>query len=214
MNRPLSSILHAARLQMTRTLLIAEGDEDLATSLASAMTVDGYRVLCAHSRSEALAIKPQPLLALVDLSLPPAQNLITEGMFLIDALLANEPHSKIIVFTEQDEESAAFEAVRRGAFDILNKPATIPEIQAAIKRATLFLRHEEQLSESGEERLHITVRLANGPKDSADAVEEQIVRGAMADTCGNVTEAARRLGLVRENLYYYLKKYGIQLQRR
>jgi len=57
------------------------------------------------------------------------------------------------------------------------------------------------------------LRLADGPKDSADAVEEQIVRGALADTHGNVTEAARRLGLVRENMYYYLKKYGIQLNR-
>ena len=87
------------------------------------------------------------------------------------------------------------------------------DVKAAVKRASLFLHHEEHLSESGEARLHITVKLANGPKESADAVEEQIVRGTLADTNGNVTEAARRLGLVRENMYYYLKKYGIQLHR-
>ncbi|MFA6971569.1 MAG: response regulator [Gallionella sp.] len=194
-------------------LLIVEDDEALAGYLASVMIDDGYRVTCAHSRPEAMTIHPQPLLALVDLGLPPAENRTSEGLFLIDALLANEPHSKIIVITGQDEESAAFEAVRRGAFDFLSKPASMIDIKAAIKRATLFLHHEEHLSEAGEARLHITVRLANGPKDTADAVEEQMVRGTLADTHGNVTEAARRLGLVRENMYYYLKKYGIQLNR-
>lgn len=211
MIRPLSSALHAA--QQIPSLLIVEDDEALASYLASVMEDDGFRVICAHSRSEALAISPQPLLALLDLGLPPAENRISEGMFLIDALLAKEPHSKIVVVTGQDEESAAFEAVRRGAFDFLSKPASMSDIKAAVKRAQLFLHHEEHLSETGEARLHITVKLSNGPKDSADAVEEQIVRGTLADTHGNVTEAARRLGLVRENLYYYLKKYGIQLNR-
>lgn len=203
----------SAQTTSEMALLIVEDDEALCSYLASIMEQDGYRVYCAHNRPEALKIKPQPLLALVDLGLPPAENRISEGMFLLDALLASEPHSKIIVVTGQDEESAAFEAVRRGAFDFLSKPATMLDVKAAIKRASLFLHHEEHLSESGEARLHITVRLANGPKDSADAVEEQIVRGALADTRGNVTEAAKRLGLVRENLYYYLKKYGIQLNR-
>lgn len=207
MNKPLRGE------EVLPSLLIVEDDQALASYLASVMEDDGFRVICVHSRTEALNIHPQPLLAVVDLGLPPAESLITEGMYLIDALLANEPHCKIIVVTGQDEESAAFEAVRRGAFDFLSKPASMGDIKAAVKRAQLFLHHEEHLSESGEARLHITVKLANGPKESADALEEQIVRNALADTHGNVSEAARRLGLVRENMYYYLKKYGIRLNR-
>ena len=194
-------------------LLIVEDDESLAGYLTSAMTGEGYRVSCAHTRAQALTIRPQPLIALIDLGLPPAENRISEGLFLIDALLAIEPCCKIIVITGQDEESAAFEAVRRGAFDFLSKPASMSDIKSAIKRAQFFLRHEKHLSEGGEARLHLTVRLANGPKDTADAVEEQMVRGTLADSNGNVSEAARRLGLVREHLYYYLKKYGIRHSR-
>lgn len=194
-------------------LLIVDDDKALADYLACAMRDEDYRVVCAHSRHEALAIKPQPLLALVDLGLAPAENRISEGLYLIDALLANEPRSKIIVITGQDEETAAFEAVRRGAFDFLSKPVSMIDIKAAARRACLFLHHEESLSESGEERLHITVNLANGLKDNADAVEEQLVRGVLARTHGNVTKAARRLGLVRVHLYYYVKKYGIMLNR-
>ncbi len=194
-------------------LLLVEDDEALANYLACAMSEEGYLVMCARTRSEALQIFPQPLLALVDLGLPPAANRISEGLFLIDALLAGKPRCKIVVITGQDEESAALEAVRRGAFDFLSKPAAMSEIKSALKRASLFLHHEEHLSESGEERLHITVKLAKGPKNTADAAEEQIVRGVLSEANGNVTEAAHRLGFERENLYYYLKKYGIQLHK-
>ena len=197
---------------MTR-LLIVEDDEDINSHLSSVMQTEGYRVCSAHNRKDALAIMPQPMMALVDMGLPPAVDCISEGLFLIDSLLASEPRSKIIVITGQDEESAAFEAVRRGAFDFLSKPASISDIKAAIKRAALFLHHETSLSASGETRLHITVRLADGPKECADAIEEQIVRHTLAHTNGNVSEAARRLGIVRENLYYYLKKYGIHPDR-
>jgi len=211
MNAPASNELR--KLPGKPSLLIVEDDRALASYLAGVMSDAGFEVYCAHSRAEALAIHPQPLLALVDLGLPPAESRITEGMFLLDALLARDPHTKIIVVTGQDEESAAFEAVRRGAFDFLCKPAAMADIKAAIKRASLFLHHEEHLSDAGEARLHITVKLANGPKDTASAVEEQLVRSTLADAHGNVTEAARRLGLVREHLYYYLKKYGIQPER-
>jgi len=204
---------HDTLASVIPALLIVEDDKALSSYLAGVMNDEGYRVVCAESRQEALKIRPQPLLALVDLGLPPAENRISEGLFLIDALLANAPHSKIIVISGQDEESAAFEAVRRGAFDFLSKPASMADIKTAIKRASLFLHHEEHLSEAGEARLHITVRFADGPKETGDAVEEQMVRGTLADTRGNVTEAAKRLGLVREHMYYYMKKYGIQLNR-
>lgn len=213
MNGQSGSAIHATQEQAILALLIVEDDEALAGYLTCTMIDEGYRTICARNRREALAIRPQPLLALVDLGLPPAENRISEGMFLIDALLANEPRSKIIVTTGHDEEAAAFEAVRRGAFDFLSKPASMNDVKSAVKRACMFLHHEEQLSKTGEARLHITVKLANGPKDTADAVEEQMVRGTLANTNGNVTEAAHRLGLVREHLYYYVKKYGIQLNR-
>ena len=207
----MKDLFHVAR--EAPSLLIVEDDKALASYLSSVMQDDGYRVHCAHSRPEALEVSPQPLLVLVDLGLPPAQNRITEGLFLIDALLACEPNSKIIVITGQDEESAALEAVRRGAFDFLSKPATMEDVKSAIHRARLFLHHEKQLFKAGETRLHLTIRLANGPKDSADTVEEHIVRSTLANSNGNITEAARRLGLIRENMYYYMKKYGISLRR-
>ena len=193
------------------TLLIVEDDEDICSHLSRVMTSEGYRVHTAHNRFEALAFDHQPMIVLLDMGLPPASHGISEGLILLDALLAGSPGSKIIAIT--GHEDAAFEAVRRGAFDFLTKPSEISDIKSAIRRASLFLHHERLLSESGEARLHITIKISDGPRECAEAIEEQIIRHTLSDTNGNVSETARRLGLVRENLYYYLKKYGIRPSR-
>lgn len=196
-----------------RSLLLVEDDPALSSYLALALQQDGYAVCCANTRASALAAFPQPPLAIIDLGLPPAASQTTEGLLLIDALLAQSPNTKIIVLTGQDEESSAFEAVRRGAFDFLTKPAALAKIRAALLRAELFLNQEKKLGDVGEARIQLTARLADGPKEVSSAVEEQLVRSALAASNGNVAEAARQLGLAREHLYYYIKKYGIQIER-
>lgn len=194
-------------------LLIIEDDPALSIYLASALTSEGYQTICAHSRQEALGLAHQPVLILLDLGLPPATSRISEGLLLIDALLARAPNSKIIVLTGQNEESAAYEAIRRGAFDFLTKPVPLNMIKIALQRAQLFLCQEEKLSVVGEARIQVTIKLADGPKEASAAIEEQLVRSTLTSACGNVTEAAKRLGLAREHLYYYIKKYGIQHSR-
>ncbi len=194
-----------------RELLIVEDDEPVCSHLSQVMAIEGYRVHSAHNRTEALACHHQPMIVLLDMGLPPARHEISEGLFLIDALLADSPGSKIIAIT--GHEDAAFEAVRRGAFDFLTKPSDLGDIKSATRRASLFLHHEARLSESGEARLHVTIKISDGPRECAEAVEELIIRNTLSGTNGNVSETARRLGLVRENLYYYLKKYGIRPSR-
>jgi DNA-binding NtrC family response regulator len=48
-----------------------------------------------------------------------------------------------------------------------------------------------------------------GLKMAREEVVERIVRTTLGETGHNVSEAARRLGITREHLYYYIKKYGI-----
>lgn len=147
---------------------------------------------------------------MLDLGLPPNPSTMTEGLRALEELLHRAPHAKIIVLTGQDENAAALEAIRRGAFDFLVKPTALPTILQALQRARLFLREETRMAASGETRLHLTARFDEGPKEVAAIAEEQILRKMLIECDYNVTEAARRLGMAREHVYYYLKKYGIQ----
>jgi DNA-binding NtrC family response regulator len=195
------------------SLLIVEDDLALAGYLASAFRDEGHDVRQAGNREAALTCMtktPLPLLGLLDLGLPPRPSTMTEGLALLDEWLQRIPAAKIIVLTGQDEQSAAQEAIRRGAFDFLLKPASLPTIRQAVRRAALFATQEQRMAEGGETRLHLTARIDEGPKEAAAAAEEQLLRRTLAETGHNIAETARRLGLAREHVYYYLNKYGIR----
>lgn len=196
----------------TRVLLV-EDDLALCAYLAAALEDTGFSVDQAHDRAQAEAFldaAAPPSLMLLDLGLPPHASTMTEGLAVLGRALKVNPACKIIVLTGQDEASAALQAVRLGAFDFLLKPVALATILNAVKRAQLFARQEIHLGTLGEARLQMTTRLGEGPKEAASGAEEQLLRRVLAATDYNVAEAARQLGLAREHIYYYLKKYGIQ----
>lgn len=196
-----------------RRLLIVEDEPALATLHVDAFESLGYHVDHVDNREAALAYLASdnaPGIVLLDLGLPPAESTMIEGLALLDQWLQIKPGTKIIVLTGQDEQVAALEAIRRGAFDFLVKPASMASVTHAVKRAELFRAEESRMSSAGETRLHLTARLDEGPKEAASAAEEQLLRRTYTDTGHNASETARRLGLPRELLYYYLKKYGIR----
>jgi DNA-binding NtrC family response regulator len=196
-----------------RDVLLVEDDPALCGYLASALQDAGYTVRTAHDRTQALAelASPQPpALMLLDLGLPPHASTMTEGLAVLDQGLRMAPDAKVIVLTGQDEHAAALEAVRRGAFDFLVKPASLPGILSALRRAALFVQQEDRLAQAGEARLHLTAKLGEGPKEAAANAEEQLLRRAFAASNYNVAETARQLGLAREHVYYYLNKYGLR----
>lgn len=194
-------------------LLIVEDDPALCAYLAAALGTEGYAVRPAQDRAGALsafATLPSPEIVLIDLGLPPQPGTMVEGLRLLDELLQRAPAAKIIVLTGQDEDAAAFEAIRHGAFDFLIKPVALETLKQALKRAALFARQEERMGAGGEARLNLTARIGEGPAEIAAAAEEQLLRKVLSESAWNIAEVARRLGLSRENVYYYLKKYGLQ----
>jgi two-component system response regulator RegA len=195
------------------TVLVVEDDPALCAYLTDTLEDEGFQVQRAHDRTQAQSIltAPQPpMLVVLDLGLPPHASTMTEGLALLAFVLQRSPTSKIIVLTGQDEEAAALQAVRLGAFDFLVKPVAMATLLNACKRAQMFARQDVRLAHLGEARLHLTTRLGDGPKEAASNAEEQLLRRVLASTGYNVAEAARQLGLAREHVYYYLKKYGIQ----
>lgn len=194
-------------------ILIVEDDPALAELLASALGRNGYachRVDCREAALASLQQHEPAGIALLDLGLPPHPNEIREGIRLLEQLMLQRPSMKVIVLTGQDQESAALAAIRAGAFDFLAKPVQPTAIVAAVERARLFADSEAVLRRAGESRITIAARTEEGIREAGQAAEERLLRQVLDDTDYNVTEAARRLGLPRENLYYFIRKYGIQ----
>ena len=196
-----------------QAVMVVEDDPSLADLIGFMLGGAGHHVVSAGDRSGAMQLArayPEISIALCDLGLPPRPNQVEEGITLIGQLLQLRPQFKIIVVTGQDQQAAALAAIRAGAFDFLAKPVAPAQVLAAVERAQLFVRTEANLLEAGESRITIAARLEEGIREAGEAAAERLLRQVLADTGFNVAESARRLGLQRENLYYFIKKFGIQ----
>lgn len=195
-------------------VLLVEDDAALRLVMRNLLERHGYSVAEAESREAALAeLEKNPLLAalVLDLGLPPSPHTTAEGLATIRAVNDNLYTAKIVVLTGQDEESSALAAIKEGAFDFLAKPSRSEDILAAVQRAVFFHQKEQTLAQrEGLTRLQINARVEDGLKAVREEAEERLVRQVLKDTDFNIYQSAARLGLKRESVYYFLKKFGIK----
>lgn len=195
-----------------RHILLVEDDPALRTMLRGMLELHDYIVSeadCRDAALRALHANHDIRIVILDFGLPPHAHDITEGIATLRAIQTEIMLAKVIVLTGQDQESAALEAIREGAFDFLTKPATADTILRAIQRTRLFLQKESELSLEGITRIALTANVADGLKGVRSDAEERLVRQVLKDTGFNVYQSAKRLGVKRENIYYFMKKFGI-----
>lgn len=194
-------------------LLLVDDNHALRSMLAFSLDLAGYPVFEAESRLEALGIlQSQKIqIVLLDMGMPPHQYTPAEGLAVLDWLSIHQPEVKVLVLTGQEEESVSYLALKKGAFDFLEKPVSVDTLLVAIKRARLFSQQREKLKqEEGIQTIQIEMSLGQGVKEIRNQAEQKLIKQVLADTEFNVHETARRLGLKRENVYYLIKKYGLQ----
>lgn len=192
--------------------LLVEDDPVLRMMLRNTLEMEGYEVVEAESRTDALnklVQQQQIAVAIVDLGLPPVEHTTLEGLALIRTMSAEYQNIKIIVLTGQDEEQSAFEAIREGAFDFLSKPAASEKILGALQRAFLFHRKEQDMMADGQARLQLSARYTDGLKAVREEAEEKLVRQVLKETGFNIYKSAEKLGIKRESIYYFMKKFQI-----
>lgn len=216
MTKPQSELLPAtetaAAADCRGTVLLVEDDQVLRMLLRNGLENAGYAILETETRPQAeQRLKEHAAIAvvIVDLGLPPVEHTTLEGLALIRATASEAPSVKIIVLTGQDEEQSALEAIREGAFDFLSKPARSEDILQAVQRAFLFHRKEQDMMAEGHARLQLNTRYTDGLKAVREEAEEKLVRQVLKETGFNVYKSAEKLGVKRESIYYFMKKFQI-----
>src|SRR5262245_62818441 len=171
------------------SILIVDDDEVYRTRLARAFVDRGYATRTAHEYDSAVAAATadSPEFAVVDLKMPGRS-----GLELVQALQAIDPATKIVVLTGYGSIATAIDAVRLGATYYLPKPADADDIVAA------FARGEAPPLEPPE------------PDYQAPPLHRaswEHINRVLSDCAGNISEAARRLGIHRRSLQRKLQKY-------
>jgi two-component system, response regulator RegA len=177
------------RMEAT-TILLVDDDQVFRERLARAFRDRGFDVHTAGDVEEAVAVArtETPELAVVDLRMPGGS-----GLDLVRELRSIDAATKIVVLTGYGSIATAIDATRLGATYYLPKPADIDDILAA------FARDEVPSPATSEAPVPAAPSLARA--------EWEHINRVLADCDGNVSEAARRLGLHRRSLQRKLQKY-------
>ena len=122
-------------LETVRSLLIVE--DDLALQKQIKWSLDRFESSTAHDRSSALLQlrKYLPAVVTMDLGLPPDADSVSEGLKLLEQVMAFDPDIKVIVLTGQNDQAHALRAVAMGAYDFFAKPFEPELLNLTVERA-------------------------------------------------------------------------------
>jgi two-component system response regulator RegA len=166
-------------------VLIVDDDQTFLATFAREFARRDWRVSTAASL-EAAAVevrREQPSVIVLDLMLGD-----DSGLDLIETLHAEAPETRIVMTTGHPTLATAVEAMRRGAHHYVAKPCNVERLIAAAQTesaATPPMSRRASLAQS--ERAHIN--------------------RVIAACDGNISEAARRLGMHRRSLQRKLRKH-------
>ncbi len=168
-------------------VLLIDDDQTFGATLARALTRRGLDTQTAQEPATALTLARQwqPTHAMLDLKLGGESS----GLDLIQPLLQINPQLQIVVLTGYASIATTVTAMKRGATGYLAKP-----VDAHTVAATLGCETGLQLLGEAQERM------------SLKRLEWEHINRVLAEHDGNVSAAARTLGLYRRTLQRKLYK--------
>jgi two-component system response regulator RegA len=172
-------------------VLVVDDDEVFRNRLCRALASRGWRAEAAADGATAVRIAAavSPDLAIVDLRLPGAG-----GLDIVRELRRLDETMCIIMLTGYGSIATALSAVKLGANHYLSKPADADQILACYQKLTAANAAEESDP-------------ASADVPSLARVEWEHIQRVLADCEGNISQAAKLLGLHRRSLQRKLSKY-------
>jgi two-component system, response regulator RegA len=173
------------------SIMVVDDDVTFRSRLVGALEARGMQACGAGSPQEAreLAAKQKPMRAVLDLRMPGGS-----GLELVSDLLGINSEMAIVVLTGYGSIATALEATRRGARDYLTKPADADQILAAFGK-----KGEKTAIDGG--------AMESSSAPSLARVEWEHIQRILTDCGGNISKAARVLGIHRRSLQRKLQKY-------
>jgi two-component system response regulator RegA len=171
---------------MSLRLMVVDDDAIYRERLVRAFIARGHDTRGAGDGESALTLLAEfaPECAVLDLKMPGK-----DGLNVLRELLAAQSGLRAVVLTGYGSIATALEAVRLGAVDYLTKPADADQILTALA--------QPGRSFAG----------AEAAVPSLDRVEWEHIQRVLTECGGNISKAARLLGLHRRSLQRKLEKW-------
>jgi len=150
-------------------ILVVDDSADAREVLARNLTAAGYGVITAPGVAEAVDIlEATPIdLVITDLKMPRMT-----GLSLLDAIKSRDQSTEVLLITGYPEIKTAVDAIKRGAYDFIEKPLSLEKILLSINNALDYYNLEQEiniLKEKEKDRYRIT-----GDSEPINYLKEQI----------------------------------------
>lgn len=168
------------------TILIVDDDKTFCDALARALTRRGFLVQKAYSAQDAIDSTEEfePEYAVIDLRIGEES-----GLNVVGSLKSRFENIRMIVLTGYASIATAVEAIKLGAVHYLTKPAEADDIVAALNK------------QQGDENVDVP----ENPM-SVRRLEWEHIQSVLNKHEGNISAAARALGMHRRSLQRKLQK--------
>ncbi len=172
------------------TLLLVDDDPVFCQVLSRALQKRGYQVSIAYDQrsAEELAGQHYPQFAIVDLRIAD-----DSGLNVIKSLVKIKPGIRIVVLTGYASISTAVESIKLGAIHYLTKPADVNDILKAFYH----------------DKGNADINLQTQPM-SVRRMEWEHLQKVLQDNDGNISAAARAMGMHRRTLQRKLSKKPVK----
>jgi two-component system NtrC family response regulator len=170
-------------------ILLVDDEENILKQMRWALEPD-YDVLTISDEGEAMSTfeKEKPAVVTLDLSLNPHNPADLGGMRLLEQMLSQEPSTRTIVVTGNDDEKNALRAVRLGAFDYYAKPIRLEELKVIIRRAFHIHQLQQKVQQNdftfADGGFHRMVGTSKSMKDIFRFIERVAVSDISVLICG------------------------------
>jgi two-component system, response regulator RegA len=184
--------------------LLLDDDPDVGIAAQLLLQRRVAPVTCLRRPAEITAAldRLRPALLLLDLNFGPGRTDGSQGLRLLDEIRTRAQPPAVVVLTAYADIDLAVQALKRGASDFIVKPWDNVRLIATWREV---LQH---VSPAPVEPTLPSLAAAE-PVRTLAAQERAAVMAAVADAQGNLSAAARALGLSRAALYRRLEKYGL-----
>lgn len=122
---------------MRKTILMVEDDTVFRKQLVLYLE-DSFRILEAETKEHALELLSANLVdvALIDLHLPPNQDVPDEGLELIREIAQQYPESFVIAISGDTAEAVVSQSLQRGARLFLSKVLDLQKLETVLRALT------------------------------------------------------------------------------
>ena len=174
------------------TFLVVDDDADVLKAATATLQGEGVAVEVAGSPDGLEARVADFDAVLLDMNFAVGARSGAEGLDTLARLQAADPALSVVLMTTFGGVALAVEALKHGAVDFVLKPWRNEALETAMRGAS-----------------QMTAERRAGAALNLDDLERRTILRALAINDGNISHAAKALGLTRPALYRRMERHGL-----